>query len=153
MNPTLRVLRIVAGTSVDGPGLRTSIYFAGCRHACEGCHNPESWDMNGGIEMTVDEILAEVCREGFNVTFTGGDPVYQLDALTCLAEAIKAEGYNIWLYTGFVFDELKKINGAERLLNSIDAVVDGPFVMSLRDIGLQFRGSSNQRIIRLDSHA
>ncbi len=74
---TLRILDIVPGTSVDGPGLRTSIYFAGCSHCCAGCHNPQSWDMNGGEEMAIDEIIAIVEENGFNVTFSGGDPIYQ----------------------------------------------------------------------------
>ena len=81
----LRVLDIVAGTSVDGPGLRTSIYFAGCLHHCAGCHNPQSWDMQGGRQMSIDEIVERVEQEGFNVTFSGGDPVYQLIPLINLA--------------------------------------------------------------------
>ena len=73
----LRVLKIFGGTCVDGPGLRTSIYFAGCKHACKGCHNPESWDFNGGVSMTVSEILKEIKYYNFNVTLSGGDPLYQ----------------------------------------------------------------------------
>ena len=65
---TLRVLDIVGGTSVDGPGLRTSIYLAGCGHNCPGCHNPQSWDFDCGTEMTVDEIVEIVCEQDFNVT-------------------------------------------------------------------------------------
>lgn len=144
---TLRVLKIVAGTSVDGPGLRTSIYFAGCRHHCPGCHNPESWDMDGGTPMTIDEIISEVEKEGFNVTFTGGDPIYQLAALTQLAQCLKDRGYTIWLYTGFTIEELGAVNGFSELAQNLEAIVDGPFVESLRDTSLLFRGSSNQRIL------
>ena len=76
----MRVLDIIEGTSVDGPGLRTAIYFAGCRHQCPGCHNMHSWDMSGGHEMSVEEIAASVDRAGFSgVTFSGGDPLYQIE--------------------------------------------------------------------------
>ncbi len=144
---TLRVIDIVPGTSVDGPGLRTSIYFAGCAHRCEGCHNPQSWDFNAGKEMTVDEIVAVVEENGFNVTFSGGDPIYQAEQLCHLAEKLKEAGYTIWCYTGFRFDELLQMPGSLPLLPLLDVVVDGPFIQSLRDTNLRFRGSSNQRLI------
>lgn len=143
----LRVLDISEGTSVDGPGLRTSIYFAGCNHRCEGCHNPQSWDFGAGTPMTDDEIVEVVERNGFNVTFTGGDPMYLAAELLPLARRLKQLGYNIWCYTGFLFEEL--IDDPERraLLEQIDVVVDGPFSLAQRDISLRFRGSSNQRLI------
>lgn len=143
----LRVLDIVAGTSVDGPGLRTSIYFAGCSHRCKGCHNPQSWDFDGGVPMSVAEILDVVTENDFNVTFSGGDPVYQLPELIELAAAIREKGYTIWLYTGFTFEELLNLERAEELTSYLEAVVDGPFIEHLRDTSLHFRGSSNQRII------
>ena len=97
----LRVLKIFGGTCVDGPGLRTSIYFAGCKHACKGCHNPESWDFNGGTPMTVGEILKEIKYYNFNVTLSGGDPLYQdLNILAFLCKKIHDLKLNIWLYTG-----------------------------------------------------
>lgn len=143
----LRVLDIVDGTTVDGPGFRTSIYFAGCRHECKGCHNPTSWDMTGGIEMDEAEILARIIDNDFNVTFSGGDPLYQAEALIPLARSIKEAGKSIWCYTGFLFETLIKDPRALSLLEYIDVLVDGPFVESLRDTGLLFRGSSNQRLI------
>lgn len=143
----LRVLDIVAGTSVDGPGLRTSVYFAGCSHHCKGCHNPQSWDFDGGVPMSVNEILDVIVENDFNVTFTGGDPVYRLPELIDLAAAIRGKGYTIWLYTGFTFEELMKIDRAKELLDYIEAVVDGPFIEEQRDTSLHFRGSANQRII------
>lgn len=141
---------IVDGTSVDGPGLRTSIYFAGCAHKCPGCHNEHTWDFMAGKDMTVDELMDHITREGFNVTFSGGDPLYQSEALIGLAERIKAEGYNLWCYTGFRFEDIVAAGepeNAKTLLNYIDVLVDGPFIMELKDISLRFRGSSNQRII------
>ena len=134
---------IVDGTSVDGPGLRTSIYFAGCAHKCPGCHNEHTWDFMAGKDMTVDELMD-------HITFSGGDPLYQSEALIGLAERIKAEGYNLWCYTGFRFEDIVAAGepeNAKTLLNYIDVLVDGPFIMELKDISLRFRGSSNQRII------
>lgn len=144
---SLRVLEIIDGTIVDGPGLRTSIYFAGCAHKCPGCHNPESWDFAGGRIMTVDEIMARVEENGFDVTFTGGDPLYQIDPLIELASAVTAAGFKLWCYTGFTAGEICSSESMRRLIPYLDALVDGPFVQSLRDISLRFRGSSNQRII------
>lgn len=150
-NPTLRVLDIIPGTSVDGPGLRTSIYLAGCPHHCPGCHNPQSWDFNGGHQMTVMDILEEVERHGFNVTFSGGDPIYQFRPLTRLAEKLTKRGYTIWCYTGFRFEELLANADIVPLLKRLEVVVDGPFVEALKDSSLLFRGSSNQRIIQVAS--
>ena len=146
----MRVLDIVDGTSVDGPGLRTSIYFAGCTHHCPGCHNPQSWDADGGREMSVEEIMSVVRENDFNVTFSGGDPLLQVDALVPLAEAIRAEGYTIWCYTGYLYEAVKADERLNRILPLLDALVDGPFVEALRDTSLRFRGSSNQRIIELN---
>ena len=149
MAKTLRVLDIVAGTSVDGPGLRTSIYFAGCHHRCPGCHNPQSWDPEGGTAMTVEQIMAEIIENDFNVTFSGGDPLYQdPEALLELATAIRDAGYTLWCYTGFVYEEIKDNPRYTALLPLFETVVDGPFVEALRDTSLIFRGSSNQRLIR-----
>lgn len=145
----LRVLDIVPGTSVDGPGLRTSIYFAGCCHHCPGCHNPDSWDPLGGVEMTVGQIMEVIRENGFNVTFSGGDPILQLEGITELSKAIKLEGLKLWVYTGYTYESLCKIDGVDELLENVEAVVDGPYIEALRDISLHFRGSSNQRIIYL----
>ena len=144
----LRVLDIARGTSVDGPGLRDSIYFAGCHHACEGCHNPQSWDMNGGKEISDDEVMAILREDDFDVTFSGGDPMYRAAEVARLARRIKAElGKTIWCYTGFVFENIVMKADFRCLLETIDVLVDGPFVLAGRDISLRFRGSGNQRII------
>ena len=73
----INILDIVEGTTVDGPGLRTSIYMTGCHHGCPGCHNPESWAFDGGTAMDLEEILAVVEENDFNVTLSGGDPLYR----------------------------------------------------------------------------
>ena len=144
----LRVLDIARGTTVDGPGLRDSIYLAGCHHACEGCHNPQSWDMNGGKEMTDDEVMVILREDDFDVTFSGGDPMYRAEDVARLARRIRAElGKNIWCYTGFMFEDIVDKEPFRSLLDTIDVLVDGPFVLAGRDISLRFRGSGNQRII------
>ncbi len=144
----IRVLDILEDTMVDGPGFRTSIYCAGCRHACPGCHNPQSWSFDGGRDMSTNEIMRVIEADPYaNVTFSGGDPMYQAEGFLELAQAIhQRTRKTIWCYTGFRYEQL--IQPAQReLLELTDVLVDGPFVMALRDEQLLFRGSSNQRLI------
>ena len=147
----IRVLDIAYETMADGPGLRTSIYGAGCGHHCPGCHNPQSWDFNGGKEMTVQELLDIIKDDEFaNVTFSGGDPFYQVEAFTELARRIKEEtNKTIWCYTGYTHEQILADERLRMMLPYLDVLVDGPFIEKLRDTNLPFRGSSNQRIIRL----
>lgn len=149
MDAPLRVIDVVEGTSVDGPGLRTSIYLAGCDHHCPGCHNPQTWAHDEGHDMTIDELMAIIEYNDFNVTLTGGDPVYQAEKLLPLLKRIRDIGKTIWLYTGFTYEQLLAMPSAKALLPYLEAVVDGPFIMEQRDPELIFRGSSNQRIIKL----
>ena len=134
---------------VDGPGFRTAIYCAGCVNRCPGCHNPESWDINNGKAMSTDEILQKILADPFaDVTFTGGDPMYQPEGFSELAQAIKANSNKtIWCYTGYTFEEIIKDERKKELLGYIDVLVDGRFIQELRDESLYFRGSSNQRLI------
>ena len=143
------VLKILEDTMVDGPGFRTAIYCAGCVNRCPGCHNPESWDINNGKAMSTDEILQKILADPFaDVTFTGGDPMYQPEGFSELAQAIKANSNKtIWCYTGYTFEEIIKDERKKELLGYIDVLVDGRFVQELRDESLYFRGSSNQRLI------
>ncbi len=146
----LQVIDIAEGTSVDGPGLRTSIYFAGCNHRCEGCQNPQSWPADAGKEMEEDDLMDIIRYNGFDVTFSGGDPLFQAKTVAHLAKRIKNElGLNIWCYTGYRWEELQDSPTFLPLLQSVDVLVDSPFVLALRDLSLRFRGSSNQRIINV----
>lgn len=145
----IRVLDIVRGTTVDGPGFRTSIYFAGCHHACPGCHNPQSWDFGGGVEMDLDEIMEIVREEDFDVTFSGGDPLYHPETVRELSRRVVDVGHKVWLYTGFTIEEIEADPRLADALEFIDTIVDGPYIEALRDTDLLFRGSSNQRIIPL----
>lgn len=99
--------------------------------------------------MSVDEIMAVITDEGFNVTLSGGDPMYQAAELLPLLRAIKAEGLTLWCYTGFTIEEVMADATMKSLLEYIDVVVDGPFIEAQRDISLRFRGSANQRIINV----
>ena len=144
----IRVLDIIEDTMVDGPGFRTSIYCAGCNHQCPGCHNPHSWAFDGGREMSTRELMKIIMADPFaNVTFSGGDPMYQAEGFAELARAIhRFSNKDIWCYTGFVYESL--INEEQReLLEQLDVLVDGPYIHNLHDPDLLFRGSSNQRLI------
>ncbi len=143
----MRVVDIVPGTTVDGPGMRTSIYFAGCTHGCPECHNPHTHSPSSGSEVSVDELMAAVEEQGFDVTLTGGDPMYQADAILPLAMRLVESGYGIWCYTGYTYEQVMASESMRRLLEYVDVLVDGPFISSLRDTRLRFRGSSNQRLV------
>ena len=145
----LRILSIIEDTMVDGPGFRTSIYCAGCSHNCPGCHNRQSWDFNQGQLMTTNEIMDVILADPFaNVTFSGGDPMFQAEGFTELAHAIhERSNKTIWCFTGFTFEALLAKPEQRKLLEQIDVLVDGPFVERLKDTDLLYRGSSNQRLI------
>ena len=145
----IRLLSILHDTTVDGPGLRTSVYCAGCAHQCLGCHNPQSWPFDAGRPTPIKDILDEILSDPFaDVTFTGGDPFYQAEAFAALARLIHAHSQKtIWCYTGFHYEQILAHPTLKALLQETDVLVDGPFVASLKDESLVFRGSSNQRII------
>lgn len=145
----ISILEIVEDTTVDGPGFRTTVYCAGCPNRCPGCHNPQSWDINNGTEVDIEDIMKRILDDPFaDVTFSGGDPMFQPVGFTALAKGIKQQSNkNIWCYTGWLFEELLNNPLQKELLNYIDVLVDGRFIDSLKDETLRFRGSSNQRII------
>ncbi|PXW92020.1 ribonucleoside-triphosphate reductase class III activase subunit [Streptohalobacillus salinus] len=147
----MKVLNIIHDSVVDGEGLRTVIFFAGCPHFCAGCHNPESWNIRNGKEMTVDEIVAECLSNPLtDITLSGGDPFFQAAEVKAVAKRLKAAGKNIWAYTGYTLDELLELGGDHLdLVKHCDVLIDGPFILSERDLSLDFRGSRNQRIIQV----
>ena len=150
----LRILGTYKETVVDGEGLRYSIYFAGCTHACKGCHNKESWCPDNGTLITeeyLDKIINEINLNPIldGITLSGGDPLYNPEEMLEVVKYLKEKtGMNIWLYTGYTIEELRKDNKRMPVLEYVDTIVDGKFIQELYDPLLKFRGSSNQRIIR-----
>lgn len=135
----------------DGPGFRITIYCQGCLHHCKNCHNQQTWDFKGGEEYTTEQLFNIIINEEFSdVTFSGGDPMFQVEAFTELAKMVKERtNKTIWMYTGFVYESIIKDAKMSQILPFIDVLVDGPYKDELRDTSLRFRGSSNQRIIEL----
>lgn len=139
-------------SAVNGPGVRYVVFTQGCPHACPGCQNPETWDIHKGklydVKTVIDDILSTKYLDG--VTFSGGDPLYQPQAIKEIAAALKEKGINIWCYTGWTYEELQsdaRLAEAKQVLPYLDVLVDGPFILSLRSEDTLFRGSSNQRLI------
>lgn len=145
----MKIIDILHDSIVDGPGLRTVIFFAGCKHMCKGCHNPESWNEFCGYEYSGEEVIKEIKSNKLTrgVTFSGGDPFFQTKEISKLAEKLKEDKYNIWIYSGFTFEEIIKDEEMKSLLSLCDVLVDGRFEEELKDLTIQFRGSTNQRII------
>ena len=150
----LRILGTYKETVVDGEGLRYSIYFAGCTHACKGCHNKESWCPDNGTLVTeeyLDKLINEINSNPLldGITLSGGDPLYNPEEMFEVIKYLKEKTQmDIWLYTGYTIEELRKDNKKMAVLEYVDTLVDGKFVQELYDPLLKFRGSSNQRIIR-----
>lgn len=154
----LRIAGTVAESIVDGPGFRFTIFTQGCPHHCEGCHNPQTHDFNGGVLVDTDDLFNEIIKDRLldGVTFSGGDPFCQCKPLAELARKIRAyDGFitplNIISYTGYTYEYLianaNEENGYMELLKELDYLVDGPFVLAKRSLELKFMGSSNQRFI------
>ena len=149
----MRIAGFVEESIVDGPGFRIVIFFQGCAHHCYGCHNPETRDFEGGKEVSFDLIKKIIDDNPYadGITLSGGDPLYQIDASTEIAEYAKSKGLDVILYTGFLFEEVLEMTKANQrlkdLLNNVDTLIDGPFILEQRHLSLKFRGSSNQRII------
>lgn len=149
----VRLFGLENDSIVDGPGIRFAIFTQGCFHNCEGCHNPDSHNPDGGYVEMCDNIIARIKKNPLldGVTFTGGEPFLQAKPLTYIAEESKKAGLSTMAYTGFLYEDLIKganaENGWREFLNNIDLLVDGKFVLALRSIELNYKGSSNQRII------
>ena len=148
-NAFLRIAGIVDDSIVDGPGLRFSIFTQGCPHHCPDCHNPQTHDPNAGECVAVSALLKKIDANPLlsGITLTGGEPLLQAKACACVARASQKRGLSVILYTGHVWEELLLMPHAQELLQACDWVVDGPYIASLKNATLRFKGSSNQRII------
>ncbi len=149
----LRISGIEPESIVDGPGIRYTVFVQGCPHHCEGCHNPQTHDFDGGKLIEMEKIIEEIKKNPLlsGVTFSGGEPFCQPEELTELGKEIKNLGLNLVCYSGFTFEELlvmsQKKPSILGLLNIIDILIDGKFVLAEKSLMLKFRGSKNQRMI------
>lgn len=146
----IRIAGIQKESCVDGEGLRYVVFMQGCKRNCKGCHNPNTHDLNGGIIVDTSDIIAEIKKNPLlqGVTLSGGEPLLQIAPAAEIASAAKAIGLNVWLYTGYKFEDIP--TDADELLKSVDVVVDGEYIEPQRDLTLAFRGSKNQRVICLN---
>ncbi len=152
MSDLLRIAGTVNDSIVDGEGIRFTIFTQGCPHNCKGCHNPQTHDFNGGELVETATLLEKIKSNPLldGVTFSGGEPFCQAEILAKLGADIKILGLNIVTYTGYTFEELYKDydkNSWGKLLEVTDFLIDGKFIIELRDWQIKFRGSSNQRYI------
>lgn len=139
---------------VNGDGLRAVIWTQGCLKHCKGCQNPETWNLESGVLVDVEEVKARLrsFKGQTGLTFCGGEPFLQPEACKNIADWARQElGWNIWSFSGYTYEEIKKWGGAAwEFLLSLDVLIDGPFVLAERDLTLKFRGSRNQRLLHLD---
>lgn len=152
----MKYIKITGPDVENGLGFRTTLWISGCKCHCEGCHNPETWSFTFGKEFT-DESYQEL-KENLSkpyikgLTLSGGNPVDSPEDLLSLLKRVREDFGNskdIWLYSGYVFEDLLKDPLCKEILGLVDIVVDGPFILSKRNTALPFRGSENQRIIRV----
>ena len=135
----MRIAGQLPCSMVNGDGVRFVLFLQGCSHGCPGCHNPETWDFEGGYEVDPKVIATQYLRHAHlldGITLSGGDPCMELLSLL-------PEETNVWIYTGFLYEEIKDTPLARRA----DVIVDGPFEADNRCTD-GYRGSSNQRVIR-----
>lgn len=147
----MRYHNITKDDMLNGDGLRVVLWVAGCSHGCKGCHNPVTWDANGGLPFDEDakqEIFDELDKDYISgITFSGGDPLHaaNVEGVTSLAKEIR-EKYpdkTIWLYTGYTWKEIREWE----ILQYLDVLVDGRFEEEKKDTTLHWKGSSNQLVI------
>lgn len=150
---TLRVAGVIEESIVDGPGIRFVLFLQGCRLHCPGCQNPQTWDFDGGTLVPAEEVLDRIKSNPLvhGVTFSGGEPFEQAEALLPLAEALKAQGYHLMAFSGYTLEQLLLEADRRSLLEKLDLLVDGPFKEAEKSLELRFRGSRNQRIINMQA--
>lgn len=154
----MRILNITSPDVNNGTGFRVTMWVAGCSHHCKGCHNPETWNYNQGKTLReVRKDLYTALDKSYikGLTLSGGDPLAQskknLIELYLLLRCIKKKfpEKDIWIYSGYTYEEILQDKFKKLVLSQCDVLVDGPYKYALRDTSLAFRGSSNQRIIYL----
>ena len=144
----LRVFNIIKNTKVEGPGNRYCIWVQGCSRHCRGCQAVHTWSYKGGelydVEVILDDIFNQKDKiEG--VTFLGGEPFEQAEALGIIAQKVKEKGLSVLCFTGGKLEELRENQINKKLLDNTDLLIDGKFIEKLTDYSRPWCGSSNQR--------
>ena len=151
---TIRIAGIIRESIVDGPGIRFVIFCQGCPHGCEGCHNPDSHDFNGGYDCSIEKIIEAIDKNPLlkGVTFSGGEPMCKPSEFACIAREVKKRNLDVTCFTGYTYERLVEMedDNINELLSLTDLLIDGPYVKEKRDLTLKFRGSQNQRIIDMN---
>ena len=157
MKDTIRIAGVVKESIVDGPGLRFAVFTQGCAHHCPECHNPETWDFDGGYDCEIEKILKAMDENPLldGITMSGGDPMYQPEAGYSLCSKVKEKGLNVVVFTGYTYEELMELEKKDpwigKFLEVTDILIDGRYDKELRDLTLLFRGSQNQRVIDMEA--
>lgn len=159
MDLTLRIAGIEEDSIVDGPGLRMTVFAQGCLRNCKGCHNPQTHALDQGTLTSAKDLLEQFCSDPLlsGITFSGGEPFLQPEPLLWLAKEVHRLGKNVMAFSGYTLEELLD-QGLERpavtdLVNEVDYLVDGPYIEELRNLELEYRGSSNQRYLNKEEIA
>ena len=154
-NTEIRLSGYILESIVDGPGIRTVVFTQGCPHKCPGCHNPETWDYDKGMEVPIDikeQIIKAISANGIKRNFSvlGGEPLCEENLL--LAKQILLEvklaypHIKTFLWTGYTLEKLSQEQ--KEVLKYVDTLIDGPYCQELRDVTLKLKGSSNQRVLK-----
>ncbi len=149
----VRISGVIRESIVDGPGLRFVLFTQGCPHHCPGCHNPQTHDPAGGYDVEDEKVISEFAKNPLlkGMTFSGGEPMEQPEALLPIAKAVVAMGKDLDIYSGYTYEQLlekaKTRPAILELLKLTTILIDGPFILAERDLTLHFRGSRNQRLI------
>ncbi len=150
---TIRLAGVIKESIVDGPGIRFVIFSQGCPHRCKGCHNPETFDENGGYVSEITNLLSAIDKNPLlkGVTFSGGEPLLQPEACFTIAEEVKKRGLDIVLFSGYTYEQIMDMAETSlaitKLMRLVDILIDGKFELKHKDLMLTFRGSHNQRVI------
>ncbi len=153
MDKQIRIAGTVNDSVVDGPGLRFTIFTQGCPHGCKGCHNPETWDKEGGSFVDMDDLVNKWRKNPMiqGITLSGGEPLIQPEKILYLIKKAKETNLDVVIYTGYYYEKLIEMDNPviNEILNLADYLIDGPFIISKLNLNLMYRGSENQRIILL----
>lgn len=149
----MRIAGMKHESDTHGPGLRFVVSLQGCEHKCPGCYNPNAQDTAGGVDFPAEELMDQMLSNPLTggLSLTGGEPFSQAANCTALARAARKAGLNVWCWTGYTFEALLSsgTDTQRELLQEIDVLIDGPFVLEEWTQELPWRSSRNQRLIQV----